>query len=157
MSGYQPTLAEARAQVEGIEYHIAHAYKVEEAGWVRAAEATHWRASSPLQANGYWVQMKKGRRGYYVRWPMSRIDRRCDICGCVLRARRDAGGHGFWFDGRWLTGNPAERDPRCGEYDPRHACLSCFNRVRWKIRRAEEVNENRLMIGRIQREIRRAA
>lgn len=145
MSRSQPTLQEATN-------HVASILRlVETAKEVRPAHA------EPMGPEGFWIRHKYARGWCVVRWPMSSVENRCDTCGCALQVRRDAGS-GFWYDGRWLTGNPAQRDPRCGvAYDPRYACLSCFNRIRPALRKAQQINENRLMIGRIQREARHAA
>lgn len=140
MTRRQPTLREAEDSVAGILRCISSAKEV------RAAVAEH------MKPDGFCVRHWRARGWFELRWPFSEIDQRCDDCGCVLQVRRDAG-DGFYYDRRWLTENPALRDPRLsGQYDSRHVCLRCFNRVRHALRRAEEIHELRLMIGRIKRE-----
>lgn len=157
MSRHQPTLREAIESVERIEYTIATAREVHPAPWTAERQATRFNSYEPVRADGFWCRHKSTRGWFDVRWPMSRIDMRCDDCGCVLRARRDAGS-GFYYDARWLRGNPAERDPRLSSgYEGKSVCLPCFNRVRPLIARAKTVNDTRLMINRIQRELKNAA
>jgi hypothetical protein len=160
VSQYQPTLAEAQEQAAYVEKAIAAAYRVYPSEW---REDVDGRKPKRIFADGYLVH-QKGRRWNRVEWPMSRIEKRCDDCGAVLRARRDCGGSGFYYDGRWLLGDPAKADPRksydwrtIGFYTGRSVCLPCYNRIRPVLARSEQINENRLLIGRIQREISRVA
>lgn len=140
MSRLQPTLIEAIEQVRLIERAVAN-----------SAEAI------PIKC-GFYIRYKRMRSGWDMLWPISDITRRCDDCSCVLRASRDAGGQGFYYDSRWLTADPAARDPRLSQgYTPHFVCLSCLNRVRPALRKAQEINEIRLTINRIKREVRHAA
>jgi len=153
VSRRQPTLREAVVQVALVERGITNAVEV--------IKSVHGEHAGRFHADGFWLRRKAVRRtGQWdsVAWPVSDVRTKCDDCGCVLRDRRDAGGQGFYYDKRWLVGNPAAADPRLSnDYEPHHACLSCFNRVRPFIAHAEQINETRLMIGRIKRETRRAA
>jgi hypothetical protein len=158
MSRLQPTLREAEAHVASMLRWITAAKEVRPFGCVEAIKATRWQCAEREQPDGFWIRWK-GHRGWIViHWPVSRIDRRCDDCGGILLDRRDCGGDGFNYDPRWLTGNPSKCDPtREGWVKGRWVCLACFNRVRPALKRAQEINEARLMIGRIQREVRHAA
>ena len=153
MSRYQPSLREAVESVATIERMVAAAKESRPAEWFVERPAY---GPERIHADGFYIRWPRHRGWMTLRWPMSAITHRCDTCRCVLRATRDAGGQGFYYDGRWLEGNPAERDPRSNNYRPLHACLPCFNRVRAKIRVAEQINENRLLINRIKKESRNA-
>lgn len=140
MSRLQPTLTETIARLASIEATLAAAV------WTMKVEG------------GWRVRLKRHRFDWFLESPVSNIEKRCDDCGCILRATRDCGGQGFYYDARWLRGNPAERDPRLHhDWESRYACLSCFNRVRARIRNSEQINDNRLLIGRIKRELKHAA
>jgi hypothetical protein len=157
MSKRQPTLREAERAVADIHRTLSFAKEARPAEWEPAREETYWQAASPLKANGFWVRYERARYWEAVRWPMSRIDKHCDDCECALQDRRD-GGCALSYDPRWLISNPAARDPRAsGLYQPRYVCRPCWNRVRPRLRQAEAINENRLMIGRLKREMRNAA
>jgi hypothetical protein len=151
----QPSLREALAEVAGIEHLLTSAKEVRSTSW--CIDRPSYGRERVL-ADGFCMRHHRARGWFDVRWPMSDISARCDDCGGVLRASRDCGAQGFYYDRRWLTGNPAVRDPRShAPYQPRYACLPCYNRVRPKLARAEQINEIRLMIGRIKREACRAA
>jgi hypothetical protein len=154
MSRYQPTLREAIDQANMVETMAARAVRVLP---IFSEEVTYHAEPKTITADGFLIQFRRGRSMLPVYWPMSRVERRCDDCGTYLRASRDCGGHGFYYDARWLTGNPAERDPRTQDDEGKSVCMACFNRVRHRLRKAEEINQARLMIGRIKREARHAA
>jgi hypothetical protein len=157
MSRYQPSYREACEAVSRIEAALAVAREVTPARWQPNQEATRWSPARPPLADGFWVKLPRDRMSYEIRWPMSRIDRRCDDCGCALRARRDAGGHGFSYDASWLTADASTRAPSWKDYEGRKVCLPCLNRVRQHLRRQREINDNRLLINRINRELQHAA
>jgi hypothetical protein len=155
MSRLQPSLREAEEQAAAVERTLEEAVESSPATWFIYKPP---QGEERVESDGFWVRLKRMRYGYYVRWPMSDISARCRDCGGVLRASRDAGGQGFYYDHRWLAGNPAAADPRTKlSYIGHFVCLPCFNRARPKIAAAQRINEIRLMIGRIKREARHAA
>lgn len=152
MSRRQPTEAEARDQVERIEGLLSRA---------TLAVPIQWQVIEPawgepyVVADGFWLKVPKShcRTGFGVSWPVSDITARCTDCGKVLRDAVDRGR--FFYDGRWLTRDASVANPELAPpYDPHHVCIRCFGRVRHIIAKAKLINENRLLIGRLLKEVR---